>query len=50
MDKKLHEVEQTEYTKPRVEDYGDIQELTAQGGGGFTDVPIGNPNSSKSQP
>ena len=32
-----------EYTKPEIADYGDLQELTAQGGIAFVDVPQGTP-------
>ncbi|MEA2444519.1 MAG: hypothetical protein QOJ12_1811 [Thermoleophilales bacterium] len=42
-----------EYEKPTVTDYGDLAELTAQGGGGFSDTPVGNPignPTGKSQP
>ena len=42
-----------EYAKPKVTDYGDLAELTAQGGGGFSDTPVGDPISNptgKSQP
>jgi hypothetical protein len=42
-----------EYGKPKVVDYGDLAELTAEGGGGFSDVPVGNPignPTGKSQP
>lgn len=31
------------YEAPVIEDYGTLQELTASGGGGFVDVPIGTP-------
>jgi hypothetical protein len=37
----------------KVTDYGDLAALTAQGGGGFSDVPVGNPApppTNKSQP
>jgi hypothetical protein len=52
------EVEHTEeleleYTKPEIVDYGDLREITAQGGGLFSDVPIGAPlgsNPGRSQP
>jgi hypothetical protein len=42
-----------EYEKPKVTDYGDLAELTAQGGGTFSDVPVGDPignPTGKSQP
>jgi hypothetical protein len=42
-----------EYTKPEIVDYGDLREITAQGGGLFSDVPIGAPlgsNPGRSQP
>lgn len=42
-----------EYSKPEIVDYGDLREITAQGGGLFSDVPIGaplGPNPGRSQP
>jgi len=38
---------QDEYTKPKIVDHGDLQELTAQGGGTISDVPIGAPSASR---
>jgi hypothetical protein len=35
--------EELEYTKPEIIDYGDLRELTAQGGFHNTDVPMGAP-------
>ena len=32
-----------EYTKPTVVDHGDLQELTAKGGGASSDAPTGSP-------
>ena len=31
------------YVEPVIEDYGTLQELTASGGGGWVDVPLGTP-------
>jgi hypothetical protein len=31
------------YTKPLIEDYGSLQDLTAAGGSSFHDVPAGAP-------
>lgn len=42
--------QEDEYAKPTIVDHGDLQELTASGGGAITDVPMGNPNSSTCAP
>jgi len=34
----------SEYTKPDVADYGDLEELTARTSGGFNDLPLGAAN------
>jgi len=34
---------QDEYTAPKIVDHGDLQDLTAAGGGKFVDTPIGTP-------
>jgi hypothetical protein len=33
----------TPYVAPSIRDYGDLVEVTAQVGGGFSDVPQGGP-------
>jgi hypothetical protein len=33
-----------EYSKPAVVDYGTLKQVTATGGGGFVDLPMGVPN------
>jgi len=33
----------TSYEPPAIRDYGDLVEMTAQVGGGFSDVPQGSP-------
>ena len=35
--------ERKHYVPPELTIYGNVEELTTQGGGGFTDVPIGSP-------
>jgi hypothetical protein len=32
-----------EYSKPAVVDYGTLKQVTATGGGGFVDLPMGAP-------
>ena len=43
MDDKRDITEGVEYEKPRIADYGELQELTAKVTGGCTDVPLGGP-------
>jgi hypothetical protein len=45
--------EELEYTQPKVDDYGDLRELTATTGGAFSDVQFGAnnaPNTGMSSP
>lgn len=40
---KVVQVMDRTYVSPTIRDYGDLVELTAQVGGGFSDVPQGGP-------
>jgi hypothetical protein len=39
----MTDIPRTPYVAPMIRDYGDLVEVTAQVGGGFSDVPQGAP-------